>query len=202
MAHADSPGGSGFYSPPSEQPSPPPSLDASKRDPYSAEVEHVSQMGFLNWMVTMQNKLGAMWAKKEEEERKAFKKEQDATFWERKQELHRSTAAEFGNSKLQVECMHQTNQERAAEYKEQLEEMKEIKARQQEEWAQFGYELTVSSRHMLTTRTQIASSHPRESGAPVVFGCSPTYPRGRLSPPRPSFFTDRPVLYPSYIATR
>ena len=46
-------------------------------------------------------------------------------------------------AKMEVEAVRQQNLTRGAEYKAELEEMKEVAAQQREEWMQFGHELTV-----------------------------------------------------------
>ena len=44
---------------------------------------------------------------------------------------------------MEAEAVRQANLTRGAEYKAELEEMKEMAAQQREEWMQFGHELTV-----------------------------------------------------------
>ena len=51
-------------------------------------------MGFLHWMVDLQNQLVALWEKRDANERKKFKLMQDAKFEKHKQELHRKTASQ------------------------------------------------------------------------------------------------------------
>ena len=109
----------------------------------SDDTPELSSLAFLHWKVELQNKLIVSQEKRHAEERKTYKANEDAKFWERKQALHRKTSADFGNSKDIVRDMHADNIARGNEYKKELEQFKQLVMHEREEWAQFGHELTI-----------------------------------------------------------
>ena len=122
--------------------------------------ENVTQMGWLRWIVEIQNRLTVWWEKRDAAERKEFKAAEEHMFNERKQALHKKTADQFGKAKMEVEAVRQANLTRGAEYKAELEEMKEMAAQQREEWMQFGHELTVQHgpEQMERTKARLAET--------------------------------------------
>ena len=98
-------------------------------------------------------------------ERKKYKAHEDGKFWERKQSLHKKTADQFGKAKMEVEAVRQANLTRGAEYKAELEEMKEMAAQQREEWMQFGHELTVQHGPEQAERTKARLAETAEAKA-------------------------------------
>jgi len=107
------------------------------------DIPDLSNLAFLHWKVELQNKLIVSQEKKNAEERKIYKANEDAKFWERKQALHRKTSEDFGNSKYTVDMIHAENLSRGNEYKKELEQFKQLVMHEREEWAQFGHELTI-----------------------------------------------------------
>ena len=105
-------------------------------------ADNVSQMGWLRWIVEIQNRLTVWWEKRDAEERKQFKETEERIFMERKQALHKKTMDEFGNAKQQKELSQQEKLARGAEYKAELQEWKALKNLQEEEWKAHGHELT------------------------------------------------------------
>jgi hypothetical protein len=79
--------------------------------------------------------------------------------------LHKKTADQFGKAKMEVEAVRQANLTRGAEYKAELEEMKEMAAQQREEWMQFGHELTVQHGPEQAERTKARLAETAEAKA-------------------------------------
>ena len=123
------------------------SIGASKAvvaaSPEKADDGPLGLMGFVRWVVSLQNRLIATWVQEEKEERKLFKAQEDAKFMERKAELHKRTQDEFGNAKKQVQQLVQTNLMKGSEYKEELDLMKEKISNDRDDWAYHGHILTV-----------------------------------------------------------
>ena len=71
----------------------------------------------------------------------------------------------FGKAKMEVEAVRQANLTRGAEYKAELEEMKEMAAQQREEWMQFGHELTVQHGPEQAERTKARLAETAEAKA-------------------------------------
>ena len=63
----------------------------------------------------------------------------------------------------EVEAVRQSNLTRGAEYKAELEEMKEMAAQQREEWMQFGHELTVQHGPEQAERTKARLAETAEA---------------------------------------
>ena len=99
-------------------------------------------MGFLHWMVDLQNQLVALWERRDAEERKRFKQEQDAKFAKHKQELHQKTAVQFGNAQRKVELLHEENLRRGQVVKRDTESIRQAVAAEREQWIQHGHALT------------------------------------------------------------
>ena len=120
----------------------------------------VTEAAFSRWKVELSNKLMVEQEKEQQAERKQYKAAEDQKFWERKQSLHKKTADQFGKAKMEVEAVRQQNLTRGAEYKAELEEMKEMAAQQREEWMQFGHELTVQHgpEQMERTKARLAET--------------------------------------------
>ena len=116
--------------------------------------KEVTEAAFSRWKVELQNKLVVLEEKEEHSKRRAYKSREDARFWERKQSLHKKTADQFGKAKLEVEAVRQQNLSKGAEYKAELEDMREQAAQQREEWMQFGHELTVQHGPEQSERTK------------------------------------------------
>ena len=137
----------------------PTKLSPTKATPTGAPSE-VTEAAFARWRVELQNKLIVEQEKIEQEERLKYKAHEDNKFWERKQALHKKTADQFGKAKMEVEAVRQANLTRGAEYKAELEEMKEMAAQQREEWMQFGHELTVQHgpEQMERTKARLAET--------------------------------------------
>ena len=93
----------------------------------------VTEAAFSRWKVELTAKLLVEQEKALAHERKQYKQHEDSKFWERKQMLHKKTADQFGKAKMEVEAVRQANLTRGAEYKAELEEMKEMAAQQREE---------------------------------------------------------------------
>ena len=125
----------------------------------------VTEASFMRWKVELQNKLIVEQEKSMMAERKKYKSHEDSKFWERKQSLHKKTADQFGKAKMEVEAVRQSNLTRGAEYKAELEEMKEMAAQQREEWMQFGHELTVQHGPEQAERTKARLAETAESKA-------------------------------------
>jgi len=126
----------------------------------SAEKEEITTMSFLRWKEELQNRLIVEQEKRQSDERKQFKQEEDAKFWQRQQEMHQRITEDFGNSKGEIEAVKEANLARATEYKADLEVMKERIAYQRDEWRQFGNELTVKhgTEQVERTRARLAES--------------------------------------------
>ena len=120
----------------------------------------VTEAAFSRWKVELQNKLIVEQEKEFSRERLQYKQHENSKFWERKQALHKKTADQFGKAKMEVEAVRQANLTRGAEYKAELEEMKEMAAQQREEWMQFGHELTVQHgpEQMERTKARLAET--------------------------------------------
>jgi len=120
----------------------------------------VTEAAFARWKVELQNKLVVEQEKQLQAERLTYKAHEDNKFWERKQSLHKKTSDQFGKAKMEVEAVRQSNLTRGAEYKAELEEMKEMAAQQREEWMQFGHELTVQHgpEQMERTKARLAET--------------------------------------------
>ena len=86
----------------------------------------VTEAAFSRWKVELQNKLIVEQEKEFSRERLQYKQHENSKFWERKQALHKKTADQFGKAKMEVEAVRQANLTRGAEYKAELEEMKEM----------------------------------------------------------------------------
>ena len=84
------------------------------KDGEKKHEEDVTQLGFLGWLMGLQNQLIAFWEKRDADERKAYKAAADAQFRERKQDLHKKITDDFGNSKLQQEMVQAANLVRRA----------------------------------------------------------------------------------------
>merc|ERR1719440_396536 len=125
----------------------------------------VTEAAFSRWKVELQNKLIVEQEKTMQNERKKYKQHEDSKFWERKQQLHKKTADQFGKAKMEVEAVRQSNLTRGAEYKAELEEMKEMAAQQREEWMQFGHELTVQHGPEQAERTKARLAETAEAKA-------------------------------------
>lgn len=125
----------------------------------------VTEAQFRKWTVELQNKLVVQEEKQLMAERKRYKQHEDGKFWERKQALHKRTADQFGKAKMEVEAVRQQNLTRGAEYKAELEEMKEMAAQQREEWMQFGHELTVQHGPEQAERTKARLAETAEAKA-------------------------------------
>jgi len=125
----------------------------------------VTEAAFSRWKVELQNKLVVEQEKEAQRERLQYKQHEDGKFWERKQSLHKKTADQFGKAKMEVEAVRQANLTRGAEYKAELEEMKEMAAQQREEWMQFGHELTVQHGPEQMERTKARLAETAESKA-------------------------------------
>merc|ERR1719454_433256 len=125
----------------------------------------VTEAAFSRWKVELQNKLVVEQEKSLQEERLKYKAHEDNKFWERKQQLHKKTADQFGKAKMEVEAVRQANLTRGAEYKAELEEMKEMAAQQHEEWMQFGHELTVQHGPEQAERTKARLAETAEQKA-------------------------------------
>jgi len=125
----------------------------------------VTEAAFSRWKVELQNKLIVEQEKSLQGERKKYKQHEDSKFWERKQSLHKKTADQFGKAKMEVEAVRQANLTRGAEYKAELEEMKEMAAQQREEWMQFGHELTVQHGPEQAERTKARLAETAEAKA-------------------------------------
>lgn len=125
----------------------------------------VTEAAFSRWKVELQNKLIVEQEKLMCAERKKYKAHEDGKFWERKQALHKKTADQFGKAKMEVEAVRQANLTRGAEYKAELEEMKEMAAQQREEWMQFGHELTVQHGPEQAERTKARLAETAEAKA-------------------------------------
>merc|ERR1719310_1464171 len=125
----------------------------------------VTEAAFSRWKVELQNKLIVEQEKLMCAERKKYKAHEDGKFWERKQALHKKTADQFGKAKMEVEAVRQANLTRGAEYKAELEEMKEMVAQQREEWMQFGHELTVQHGPEQAERTKARLAETAEAKA-------------------------------------
>ena len=120
------------------------------------ELENMSEAGFAVWRSNLEKKLSVDDEKRAIQERAKFKAHEDARFWERQQEMHRQVHREFGNAKEVVEEIRATNRERAIEYREELELMKELVKNQHDEWEQFGRELIVKHGAAQLERTKQA----------------------------------------------
>jgi len=125
----------------------------------------VTEAAFSKWKVELQAKMVVMQEKEMAQERKSYKAHEDGKFWERKQALHKKTADQFGKAKMEIEAVRQTNLTRGAEYKAELEEMKEMAAQQREEWMQFGHELTVQHGPEQAERTKARLAETAEAKA-------------------------------------
>lgn len=125
----------------------------------------VTEAAFSRWKVELQNKLIVDQEKSMCDERQKYKAQEDGKFWERKQSLHKKTADQFGKAKMEVEAVRQANLTRGAEYKAELEEMKEMAAQQREEWMQFGHELTVQHGPEQAERTKARLAETAEAKA-------------------------------------
>jgi hypothetical protein len=125
----------------------------------------VTEAAYNRWKVELENKLIVKQEKESMAERRKYKSHEDGKFWERKQNLHKKTADQFGKAKMEVEAIRQTNLTRGAEYKAELEEMKEMAAQQREEWMQFGHELTVQHGPEQAERTKARLAETAEAKA-------------------------------------
>ena len=67
--------------------------------------------------------------------------------------------------------MRQANLTRGAEYKAELEEMKEMAAQQREEWMQFGHELTVQHGPEQAERTKARLAETAEAKVRALSRC-------------------------------
>ena len=138
---------------------PPPSTAVTSRSlkmsPSAAGApSDITEAAFSRWKVELQNKLIVEQEKQAHRDRLQYKKHEDSKYWERKQALCKKTVDQFGKAKLEMEAIRQANLTRGAEYKAELEEMKEMAAAQREEWMQFGHELTVQHGPEQTERTR------------------------------------------------
>jgi hypothetical protein len=138
---------------------PPPSTAvksrSTKMSPSAAGApSDITEAAFSRWKVELQNKLIVEQEKQAHRDRLQYKKHEDSKYWERKQALCKKTVDQFGKAKLEMEAIRQANLTRGAEYKAELEEMKEMAAAQREEWMQFGHELTVQHGPEQTERTR------------------------------------------------
>ena len=106
-------------------------------------ADNVSQMGWLRWIVEIQNRLTVWWEKRDADERKQFKETEERVFMERKLALHKKTQDEFGNAKHQKMLSEQEKLARGNEYKAELQEWKALKNLQEDEWKAHGHELTM-----------------------------------------------------------
>jgi len=154
----------------SSMPSGPPRATGAGRSPKQSPLaagapSEVTEAAFSRWKVELQNKLIVEQEKEAQRERLQYKQHEDGKFWERKQSLHKKTADQFGKSKMEVEAVRQANLTRGAEYKAELEEMKEMAAQQREEWMQFGHELTVQHGPEQMERTKARLAETAESKA-------------------------------------
>ena len=125
----------------------------------------VTEAQFARWKIELQNKLTVQQEKELMAERKKYKAHEDGKFWDRKQHLHKKTADQFGKAKMEAEAVRQANLTRGAEYKAELEEMKEMAAQQREEWMQFGHELTVQHGPEQAERTKARLAETAEAKA-------------------------------------
>jgi len=125
----------------------------------------VTEAAFSRWRVELHNKLVVEQEKSQMVERKKYKQHEDGKFWERKQNLHKKTSDQFGKAKMEVEAVRQANLTKGAEYKAELEEMKEMAAQQREEWMQFGHELTVQHGPEQAERTKARLAETAEAKA-------------------------------------
>jgi hypothetical protein len=125
----------------------------------------VTEAAYSRWKVELTNKLVVEHEKAQHAERQKYKAHEDGKFWERKQNLHKKTADQFGKAKMEVEAVRQGNLTRWAEYKAELEEMKEMAAQQREEWMQFGHELTVQHGPEQAERTKARLAETAEAKA-------------------------------------
>jgi len=125
----------------------------------------VTETAFSRWKVELHNKLVVEQEKSQMVERKKYKQHEDGKFWERKQNLHKKTSDQFGKAKMEVEAVRQANLTKGAEYKAELEEMKEMAAQQREEWMQFGHELTVQHGPEQAERTKARLAETAEAKA-------------------------------------
>ena len=125
----------------------------------------VTEASFSRWKVELQAKMIVEQEKEAQAERKKYKAHEDGKFWEKKQNLHKKTADQFGKAKMEVEAVRQSNLTRGAEYKAELEEMKEMAAQQREEWMQFGHELTVQHGPEQAERTKARLAETAEAKA-------------------------------------
>jgi len=138
---------------------PPPSTAVTSRSPKmspsaAGAPSDITEAAFSRWKVELQNKLIVEQEKQAHRDRLQYKKHEDSKYWERKQALCKKTVDQFGKAKLEMEAIRQANLTRGAEYKAELEEMKEMAAAQREEWMQFGHELTVQHGPEQTERTR------------------------------------------------
>lgn len=131
----------------------------------SGAPSEVTEAAFSRWKIELQNKLIVQDEKERHAERREYKHHEDKKFWERKTALHRKTADQFGKAKMEVEAVRQKNLTRGAEYKAELEEMKEQAAQQREEWMQTGHELTVQHGPEQAERTKARLAETAESKA-------------------------------------
>lgn len=138
----------------------------------------VTEAAFSRWKVELQNKLIVEQEKTLQNERKKYKQHEDSKFWERKQQLHKKTADQFGKAKMEVEAVRQSNLTRGAEYKAELEEMKEMAAQQREEWMQFGHELTVQHGPEQAERTKARLAETAEAKVRALSCCKLRRARG------------------------
>ena len=69
----------------------------------------VTEAAFSRWKVELQNKLIVEQEKTLQNERKKYKQHEDSKFWERKQQLHKKAADQFGKAKMEVEAVQQSN---------------------------------------------------------------------------------------------
>jgi len=117
--------------------------DTSELIPLDGDVDDLdvdikSEAAFARYKVELANKAMVEREKEADEARKAFREQEQARLWEHKQELHRKTGEEFGHTKQTVEEVRQANRQKAVEYKQELELMRETVRNQSEDWAQFG----------------------------------------------------------------
>ena len=124
-------------------PSPTPSKMGSSRNLILAE-DKGSVFDLIRAKVEWTNRIGALFSKEEQSERRAFKAEEDAKHQQRKSELHANTLAEFGNAQEQRRAVIDTNLARGADYKEELADMKAIIATERQDHAERGHQLTVA----------------------------------------------------------
>jgi hypothetical protein len=177
-----------------------------------APEEKGATSGFVRWVLEIQNHLVAFWERLANEERKAYKAEEDARFRERTMALRQRVLDDFNHAKEEKAAVVQNNLDKAELHRAERTIIKEVKRVEEKEQRQYGAGLVHKygvRRHMrptCDTRTargaQRARGHGCARALPATRGATRRPHRHAPAPPPPTKVYCRAFALPCSLCSR